>query len=81
MAQTKEQFLAKVQEMLPELNKMIMEKAAKAYQSGAIDPQDYEDNYLLPKIFMAAMGKEMTWQYMPHDKKSKSSVENLSHFL
>lgn len=81
MAQTKDQFMAKVQEMVSELPEFIMERAEKAWNSGAFDPEKYEDNYLLPKIFMSAMGEEIKWQFKPLDKNSLKERDNLIHFL
>lgn len=67
---TKEQFLSKVDEMTGEdFKKFIMERANKAWNSGAIDHDSFEDNYLLPKIFLSAMGEEIKFQYKPHSNK------------
>jgi hypothetical protein len=81
MSITREQFLEKVGELLPDLNTFIMEKAEKALKSGALDLEKYEDNYLLPKIFMYAMGKEIKDQYKPYNKKDVTVGNNLSYFL
>ena len=78
---TELQFLDKIKEMLPDLNRLILEKAKKVFSSGAVDTESYENNYLLPKIFLCAMGKEISWQYEPHSKKDKKVVKNLGYFL
>jgi hypothetical protein len=78
---TEEQFLEKVREMLPELNELIMAKAQKVFKSGAIEPSDYEDNYLLPKIFISAMGREIERQYKPFMRQDVSTRNNLYNFL
>ena len=67
--------------MLPDLNKTILEKAKKAYKSGAIDLSDYENNYSLPRIFLSAMGTEIRWLYEPHGKENLNTRDNLAHFL
>ena len=77
----KQDFLNKVQSMLPDLNEMIMERAVKAFDSGAVDTESFEDNFILPKIFMSAMGEEIKFQYKPHDKKNIKVRDNLSLFL
>ena len=69
---TKEQFLAKVKEMLDDgFIDFIMQRADKALKSGAINLEDYEDDCVLPKIFMSAMGEEIKWQYKPFDPKHR----------
>lgn len=78
---TKDEFISKIKEMLPDLNNLILEKANKALNSGAFDLEDYDDNFLLPKIFMSAMGKEIEWQYKPHNKRDTKVRNNLSNFL
>jgi len=78
---TEQMFFEKLNEVLPELNRMVLEKAKKVFSSGAIEPSDYEDNYLLPKIFLSAMGKEIENQYMPYLNKDIKVKNNLSYFL
>lgn len=78
---TEQEFLDKVREMLPELNELIMKKAQRVFGSGAIEPSEYGDNYLLPKIFMSAMGKEIEWQYKPSQKRDVATRNNLANFL
>ena len=78
---TEKQFLEKVIEMLPQVNNLILEKAKKVFSSGAIEPSLYEDNYRLPKIFLCAVGKEISWQYDVHSKEYDKIVKNLGCFL
>lgn len=60
---TKEEFIMRVAEMIPDLTSLVMDRARKLMDSGAIDLEEWENNYRLPKIFMQAMGKEITAQY------------------
>lgn len=79
---TKEQFLQKVDEMTGEdFKKFIMERASKAWNSGAIDGESFEDNYLLPKIFLSAMGEEIKFQYKPHSKQDIELRDTLATVL
>jgi hypothetical protein len=79
---TKEQFLAKVKEMLDDgFVDFIMKRAEKALKSGAINLDSYEDDYVLPKIFMSAMGDEIKFQYKPHNPKDIRTRNNLEKFL
>ena len=78
---TEQMFLDNLQEMLPDLQELILEKAKKVFSSGAIDTESYEDDYLLPKIFLSAMGKEIEFQYLPHSKDDLKARNNLVYFL
>jgi len=78
---TEKQFLEKINEMLPDLNRLILEKANKVFSSGAIEPLDYEDDFLLPKIFMSAMGSEIKWKYGHYLKGNVQVRNNLNKFL
>lgn len=78
---TKTQLKRKVKELIKENNKMIEEKLEKLLKSGAINLPDYEDNYVLPKIFMCAIGKEMQFQWKPYNQEDRKTVENVSNFL
>jgi hypothetical protein len=77
---TEQEFLDKVNEMIPDMNDWIIEKAKHIIQSGAIDLESYENNYLLPKIFISAMGAEIRFQYKPHatkDIKLRNNIESM----
>jgi hypothetical protein len=78
---TKEQFLSKVEELLPDLNELIREKAQTLLNSGAVDLESYSDNFLLPKIFISAMGEEIKNQFAPPIKKEIKVRDNIVHFL
>jgi hypothetical protein len=77
----KQQFLDKVKEITIEMQDWIMKKAEESLKSGAFDINDYEDNYILPKIFISAMGEEIKFQYKPFDRKDVKTRDNLINFL
>ena len=78
---TEEQFLQYVENMLPELNQLIMEKARKVVYDKIVDLDEWEDNYLLPKIFLSAMGQEIGWQYKPHDRDHWKKRDKIARSL
>jgi hypothetical protein len=78
---TKEQFLGKVKEMLPELNDLIVQKAESISKSGCIDFDDFEDNFFLPKVFISAMGEMIRDQYRPLSNEGINVRDNISYFL
>lgn len=77
----KKQFLRKVKEMIKDMEKDCLEKAKLAFDSGAFDPESYEDNFILPKIFMSAYGERIKWNYQPHSKEHIGERNNLQHFI
>jgi len=78
---TEEQFLSKVEEMLPDIEKMIMEKAKHMLMSGCVDLERFEDDYSLPKAFLYAMSSELGYQYKPLSNSLYKVARNMSHFL
>lgn len=50
-------------------------------KSGAIDLEQYENNFRLPKIVMTAIMLEMAYQYEPLGKKDNKEVKNIGLFL
>lgn len=68
MATTKENVRAKVVDMIEnDLPSILIEKVDKLLDSGAINFENYEDNYLLPKLIMQALGTCMSRLYSnPH---------------
>ena len=78
---TEEQVLEKIESMLPEVMELIKRKTEKALSSGAINLDDFEDNYLLPKMILSAIGKEIEFSYRPPQSKHQKYVNNLWKFL
>ncbi len=78
---TKTQFRQKTKSMKKDVNKFIDEKIEKLLVSGCIDLESAENDFRLPKCFMSAIGHEIKWQYAPHSKEGKETVENMTHFL
>lgn len=75
---TREQFLEKVEEIIPDIADLIREKANTVLESGAIDLESWEDNYLLPKLFIVAMGKEIAMRYK-HPNETIKNVRTINN--
>jgi len=75
------QFIKKVNELIRENNKMIKDRAEKVLKAGCIELSDYEDNYILPKIFMYAIGEEMKFQWKPFSGNDLKTAKNIIYFL
>jgi hypothetical protein len=78
---TKAQFMKKTRGLIKTTNAEIFKKAKVFIDSGAVDFADYENNFILPKIFMAAACQDMAWQWRPLSDKYRKIVENVKHFI
>lgn len=84
MATTKENVRAKVVDMIEnDLPSILIEKVDKLLDSGAINFENYEDNYLLPKLIMQALGSCMSRLYSnPYaTAKEKKEIRNFGYFI
>lgn len=78
---TKTQFRRKTKSLKPELNKLIDKKIESLLNSGCVDLDQYENNYLLPKIFMSVMGEVIKDQFKPLTKEGLKEAKNLRYFI
>jgi len=58
----------------------VIHKAYNLLRSGGVDLDNYNDDYLLPKIILYVALKQTADQWMPLDKDSLKVAENLEHF-
>uniref|UniRef100_A0A6H2A1V6 Uncharacterized protein n=1 Tax=viral metagenome TaxID=1070528 RepID=A0A6H2A1V6_9ZZZZ len=77
---TKAQFLEKFEDILGNALKDIRATAERLFDSGAVDRESYEDDYLLPKIILTASLVDAADSWRPFDKKARRTVANLRHF-
>ena len=74
---TREQLLSKVKQCI-KADKALMEKLIdKAINSGRMDIEGAENNFLLPKSLLSAIYKEMSRQYLPFDKQGQKDTNNI----
>lgn len=78
---TKNQFRTKTKQLKKEISKLIDNRVEKVINSGCVDFDSYENNFLLPKIFIAAMGDEIKFQFKPLSKEGIEEMKNMSFFL
>jgi hypothetical protein len=77
----KEQLEQKTNEVLGLAFESVHHKIKKAIDSGAINIEVYEDNYLLSKIIICAVLSNVSNMYKPIKKKDITEVNNLKKFL
>lgn len=63
MATTKENVRAKVLTLLDDIRPHLEEKLEKLLDSGAINFEQEDDTWGLPKDIIQALAKEIAWQY------------------
>lgn len=83
--QTKDQFLEKFGEILETTHQKICKEGIRLFDSGAVDPESYEDNYILPQIILIACLLESADLWEPPGtpatlKKFRREVKNLRRF-
>lgn len=61
----KDIFLDRVEELADETHDDILKSARELLKSGAVDLGEYEDNYILPKLFMTAYALRMEELWSP----------------
>lgn len=84
MATTRDKVREKLVDMIEnDLPSILIEKVDKLLDSGAINYERYEDNYLLPKLIMQALGSCMTRLYShPYaTAKEKKEIKNFGYFI
>ena len=80
---TEEEFLNKVSELMDKTKKDALESAKSVFNSGAIDKEDFENTYLLPKIFLIAYATRLKYQWSPLSAypNHKKTVRNIEKFI
>ncbi|MFX0183346.1 MAG: hypothetical protein ACFE95_09730 [Candidatus Hodarchaeota archaeon] len=78
---TEEQFKSKVKDLKKGVNKLIDNRIEKILQSGCVDLNDYEDNYILPKMFIYAVAEEIKFQFKPLLEKHLKEGKNMINFM
>jgi hypothetical protein len=76
---TKKQLIKKVNDCLKSDKKLIQDKIQKAINSGCMDIEGAEDNYVLPKYLISAIYREMSRQYTPPygGRKAQKEINNI----
>lgn len=74
---TRTKFRKRTKSLKKDMLLIIDQGIEKVIQNNLVDFDKYEDNYLLPKIFMSAIGAEIERQFRPLSKESKKDCDNL----
>ena len=74
------EFDIKVKEMLMDSILWLHKDCERLFECGGIDPEDFGNDYLLPKIVLSVALKNLSHQYFPLSKEAKAQAKNLEHF-
>ena len=78
---TKTQLRKKFRELKRNNNELMDELFEKALRSGAFEIKRYEDDFVLPRIIMSAICKQLHSQWEPLTPEWRKEAKNLSHFI
>jgi hypothetical protein len=78
---TEREFLEKVRFMADRLGESAVLKAREVARSGCLPLSGWENNFQLPKAFMAAFGRYLEHQYQPPDKNLRMISRNIDYFI
>ena len=78
---TKEEFYTNCEKLKENLLNIVNDRIKKAAESGCIDFDKWDNNYLLPTIVFSAIGREIEHQFKPLNKKHQKEVDNIYVFL
>jgi hypothetical protein len=78
---TPEEFTKGIEANTEELFFDVSAEAHRLFKSGAIDPEDYENNAVLPKLILYVALRNIAAQYKPtHTKAHDKTIKNLERF-
>jgi len=78
--QTREQVLAKVEEMLDHAKAGMLKEANFLCQSGALDFESAADDYMIPKLIVSVVFTRTAAEYRPFSRDGRNMLNNLSSF-
>jgi len=77
---TKKEFTTKTKELIKDCKKEISKESNRLFESGAIDPDDYKNDFVLPKIILTVALENWANNYYMLSKAAKQEVKNLKYF-
>ena len=84
MAITRRNVTKRTNELIRDLNKYIKEDVKKLLDSGAVNLDEYDDNYRLPKMMIAAiLERQVKKNYRPPypTRKDNKEIKNMKCFI
>lgn len=82
MHQTPEQVMEKVAKLEQDLHRHMVTEVTRLLESGGIDLEEYQDNFLLPKLLYVQALRNIAEQYTPApwEHANKRTLKRLARF-
>ena len=77
---TKTQFKKKIKQLIYESVEVIRDNAINLYECGGVDPEDFSNDFELPKIILHVVLQNRADDCTPLTKEGKATANNLKHF-
>ncbi len=77
---TKNQCMKRIKSSQKDIRSYILKETERLLNSGGVNLDDYEDEFLLPKVLLTVACKSLVAQYSPYSDRGKADVKNLAHF-
>jgi hypothetical protein len=75
---TENELFTKVDELARQLPQDVIQSAKKIRESGVVDIEPYENNYLLPKMMLSAILSGLSEEYKPFDKSKYKKIKDMA---
>jgi len=77
---TKDECREKINSMLPDVIELIKQKTEHYLQCGAVETEDFKNDYILPKAILHVCLIDASEQYRSLWKEGQAVIKNLKHF-
>jgi len=77
---TKTQFKKKIKQLIYESVEVLRDNAIELYECGGVDPEDFNNDYELPKIILHVALQNAADNFRPLSTEGKATANNLKHF-
>jgi hypothetical protein len=76
----KQDCLNKIDEMIPDMVEYVKKRAERYLSSGAIDMDEFDSDFVLPKVLLHVCLNDASDQYKPLWAEAQEVAKNLKHF-
>lgn len=78
---TKKQAIKKTRSVIHSMSQKMSEKVEKVLNSGAINLENWKDDFLLPKLITSALLEDAIDQLRPIEESYQEEIEKIYKFI
>lgn len=78
---TRKQITDKCNDIIENIDDMLKAKVQSALNSGALNIEEYNDDYIIPKAIISVALKSLADGYAPITRDAVRVADNLVHFI